>query len=138
MQKLMDRLLTRLRKGKLLKLPYTVTVNGAALPYVTRLTAKQTQELAAVESLGIGTVQIRQEKLCWDVTVEELLPVGQQPDPVGVGTFILQVRRQQGYEQYIGCRWISAQCKETPWGLQQIRVARTWEEREVNDGLSGV
>ncbi len=115
-----------------------VSVDGAALPCLTGFSAEQTLELAPVGQVGAGTVFRRVEEALWTLTVEELLPVEAVPVENGSGSFTLTVTRPGGVEVFADCRWISTTRRETPQGVKQVRMARSWAERSIQNAEAGV
>ncbi len=115
-------------------LPYAVAVDGVVLPCVTSVTAKHTSSLSPVGQLGEGYIAMRWEKREWEILVEELLPPGAPITEAGVGTFTLEIRRENGIERYPKCRWLRLERKDTPQGVLQQRMAQSLEERVTVDG----
>ncbi len=112
----------------------TVTADGQTLSYVTGVKAEHKADLHPIGAVGVGTVVTRWEVTYWDITVEELLPLSQRPEEIGIQDFDLYIRRAGGTEKYTTCSWISVRREDTPQGVKQVRVARTWEEREITNG----
>ncbi len=109
----------------------TVTVSGVALPYLTGVKAQHTVELYPVNAVGEGAAVLRREVKYWDVTVEEFLPLSKAPASISTGVFALKIVRSTGTERYASCRWIHVLREDTPQGIRQVRVGRSYEEREI-------
>lgn len=109
---------------------YTVALNGVQMPYVTAFSALFIGEL--YQSTETADASILYNAKVWALTVEELLPseaalVADVEEP-----FTLSVARAGGTENYAQCRWDTIRRTETADGVRQVRVAKTWEDREVD------
>ncbi len=111
----------------------TVLENGVALPGVTAIQAQYRANLNPIEEMGEGMVGMRWESSSWDITLEQLLPAEGTLPADSVSSFTLQICRETGIERYPNCRWVEISRKDTPRGLCQIRLARTWDGREVTN-----
>ncbi len=110
-----------------------VKAAGVAICCVTEVTAAYEARLNPIEALEEGVVDMRWEVSAWDVTVEQLLPPETPPEEMGVGTFLLEISGPAGVERYPDCRWVKILRQDTPQGIRQVRVARSWAEREVGN-----
>ncbi len=115
-------------------LPYQVSVDGSVLPHITGLHAEKKAVLSPVGEVGEGMIGIRWEEKYWDITVEELLPGAEPVQDVDIQRFQLEIIRTGSQEQFPGCRWISVRRQDTPQGIKQVRIARTWESRRIVNG----
>ncbi len=108
-----------------------VSVDGTVLSGLTGFSARKTAQNVQISSIGARGITVRQESSCWDLTVEELLPAGQEDSALDQMGFVLRVIRDGCTEVYTHCWWQSIRRQETPQGVKQIRVARSWGERSV-------
>ncbi len=108
-----------------------VTVGGTALSYLTAAKAEFTVKLYPVGAAGAGVGAVCRYTEYWDITVEELLPLSSVPAQLSTGTFTVQLTRSGGTECYVNCQWIRVLRQDTPQGIRQLRVARSYEERTV-------
>lgn len=108
-----------------------VTVDNIAVSFLTGVSTKRTVEVNQVWSEEAGKFVIGEADLGWEITVEELLPLDQMLAAENERTFTLKIIRQGCAETYTKCKWGKVQIEETPFGLRKVRVARTWEDREV-------
>ncbi len=108
---------------------YSVLVEEEVLPYVTALKAQKITSLCPIGEIGEGMRELRWEDTHWDITVEELLPPEAPIADTDFDMFTLKILRPSGTEEYPICRWVSVLRKETKQGIQQVRIARTWETR---------
>ncbi len=108
-----------------------VAIDGAVLAHLTDFSAKQTVKLVPVEAMGAGTLFHRAEERVWTLTIQELLPPEEAPEENGIGSFTLTVERSGNVETFASCRWVSTQRTETPAGVSQVRIAKTWTERSI-------
>ncbi len=115
-------------------LPYQVSVGGSVLSHLTGLHTEKKATLHPVGEVGAGMIGMRWEEKCWDITVEELLPGAESIVDVGIETFQLEIIRAGGKEQFPTCRWVSVRREDTPQGIKQVRIARTWEDRRIVNG----
>lgn len=116
------------------RLPYTVKINQLSVPYATSFTAKQIISLNPLEALGEGVTRVVRGSNCWKLTVEEMLPAGSTMKRELTGEFVISVIYPETTVKYRGCRWEYTFWEETSAGVRQVRVARTWKEREMTGG----
>ncbi len=112
----------------------SVSINGSPLPYVTGFSCKESADLQQIQAIGEGTVEVRRENVHRILTVEELLPGDLAPAEPESFNFTLTVTRSGGTETYTLCYWESILRQETPQGIRQLRVARSWGERRFGNG----
>ncbi len=115
-------------------LPYQVRVAGAVLPHVAGIYTEKKGTLCPIEQLGSEMLGVRWEDTHWDITLEELLPGTEAILDVGTETFLLEIIRPGGTEAFPLCRWVSVRREDTAQGIRQVRIARTWKNREVING----
>ncbi len=109
----------------------SITIDGVAQPYITGFAAVQNARMQPVKAIEAGIVELRREDVCWVLTLEELLPLEVMPEEPKTFDFILRVRRSSGTEVYRYCYWEKVSRKDTPQGLRQVRIARSYAERQV-------
>lgn len=107
--------------------------NGAHMNYVTGFSAVSTAELYRFTAED-GTVSILRKTPMWELTVEELFPPDMAPQEEPENDFTLEIRREGGSERFPQCQWETIKRTETAEGVRQVRLAKTWERRIVNQG----
>ncbi len=115
-------------------LPYQVQIGGTALNSLTGVSVQRKVAPNPIRELGEGITSMRWEDEHWDITIEELLPPGSAIEAVSYGTFQLDILREGSKESYPGCRWISLTRRDTARGIQQTRIARSWQARGIVNG----
>ena len=112
--------------------PYTVYLNGTALPYVTSFSSSFSGELYQSVS-GEGEAEILYTDRAWALSIVEMLPLEAVPEVNIEETFTLSVVRGGVQETYNQCRWDTIRRTETDQGVRQWRLAKTWGSRTVTE-----
>ena len=107
-----------------------VYLNGTKLLYVTGFTASTTAELYRFTDEDGSTEILRNTKV-WTLTLEELLPPEVKPEAEAATAFSLAVLRSGGQETYPNCYWETMRRTETPEGVRQVRIAKSWSDRTI-------
>lgn len=103
--------------------PYTVTMAGGLMPYVTAFTAEQKVDIKTIGAMGQGEpVGVLHTENPWVVTLEEQIPRDTQEPIPPEEPFDFLVRRGTVGEHYQGCYWTSHFRQDTAQGLRQIRT----------------
>jgi hypothetical protein len=107
---------------------FTVQVGAQMLPFVTAFSARRDRELTQVAAETVT------DDKGWKITVTELLPLANKPEPDSAESFDLILSCRGGTEQYSDCRWSELYYEPTADGMLRRRVARCWGERAVAVG----
>ena len=107
---------------------FTVQVGDSMLPFVTAVSARR-----AVDKTMVSTELVTEDD-GWYITVSELLPLGNQPEPDSTETFTLTVSRLGGTESYPDCMWAELYYEPTAEGAIRRRIARCWGARSIAVG----
>lgn len=108
-----------------------VFVDQQKLPYVTELSAAQTRQMEAFTNGETGESTVVRKAKGWEVTIQELLPVGATAAVEPMEAFTLKVMRKGWVETYPDCYWSSILLQDTQTGILRRRTAVSWSERTV-------
>ena len=97
-------------------------VNDRYHRYAVDFQTEQTNALQPVYAVGqVQPAQILPGKTCWEIRLEELIPVGAEEAAEPEGEFTVKIISDLITETFTGCRWTSVQRQRNRQGLRRIR-----------------
>lgn len=104
-----------------------VLIGDALLPFATAFSAVQTRQVQQQEG------QPLQGEKVWTLAVQEWLPFWEPVVQDEAGAFTLKVMHENCTEIYGNCYWLSITLEEGDGGLIRKRIARSWNERIIQE-----
>lgn len=101
---------------------FQVYVGGVLQPHALGITGEKTAGHETRYAMGSADpVGISQGSRQWEVTLEELIPMGTAEPTEPTEPFTLQIVRHGKTETYSGCYWVTVRREFTREGLRRVR-----------------
>ena len=110
---------------------FRVYINDILQRFGIAFSAEETLDRQAEYTMGeTAPIGITQGSRLWEITLEELIPIGSPENDEPTGAFEVKVVTDVLTEYYYHCRWISVRRELTSQGLRKIRKGISMERAE--------
>ncbi len=111
---------------------FRVYLNDTLQKYVTAITAQEARDWRAEFSMGeTGAVGVSLGTRLWEITLEELIPIGSPENAEPEDDFEIKLVMDIGTEYFYHCRWTSMRRELTSQGLRKVKKGLSMERREI-------
>ena len=111
---------------------FKVYINDALQRFAIAFTAEENRDRQAEYAMGeTEPVGISQGRGLWEITLEELIPIGSPENAEPAGVFEVRIVTDVLTESFYHCRWVTVKRELTSQGLRKVRKGISMEREAV-------